>query len=87
MPQRFRVKLDLAVIRKHLSREEGRAVNAQQTKRWLQEAGFAAVGTEWEVNEPDLGQVQPSEVLEIHTVQVKVSTHVAKSPRKTARRV
>ena len=66
MSKRLRVKLDLAVLVKHRSKEEGRAVSETEVFEWLSEAGFTRDGaTHWIVMERDLGQVEPDEVLEV----------------------
>jgi hypothetical protein len=68
---RLRVKLDLPAISDHLSREEGRRFSEQEVRTWLQEAKFTldaantAAGERWIVNEADLGQLEPSEVLHV----------------------
>ena len=65
---RFRVKLDIPAIARHLSREEGRDIHQDEIHTWLQEAGFIqdpANSDLWIVSEADLGQVNPSEVLSL----------------------
>lgn len=69
---RLRVKLNLPTITDHLSREEGRRFSEQEVRTWLGEAGFTldaaanTVGDEaWLVDEADLGQLQPSEVVDV----------------------
>jgi len=66
MPSRVRVKIDLARLKAHLSREEGRPLSDEEVVRWLQDAGFVS-GREgyWIVAESELGHLDPSEVLEI----------------------
>ena len=64
-PRRVRVRLDLSSIAAHLSRDEGRAVTQDEVIRWLKDAEFNPVDGWWHTNELDLGQVDPSEVLEI----------------------
>ena len=64
MSHRVRVKLDLPVLISHLSREEGRDVPAAEVLQWLEDAGFSRDGDYWFVSEADLGQVDPTEVLE-----------------------
>ena len=62
MPKRVLVDIDLTLLGANLSREEGRAVSENEVRQWLLEAGFKAHGGLWVVNEPDLGQLDPSEV-------------------------
>jgi hypothetical protein len=73
MHARFRVRLNIAAICQHLSREEGRSISQDEVVIWLQEAGFTrhpeASRDEWIVSEPDLGQVDPSEVLAIEPLE------------------
>ena len=65
MSNRVRIKLDLPLLIAHLSREEGRDMAAAEVLQWLQDAGFSPDGDYWTVTEADLGQVEPSEVLEV----------------------
>jgi hypothetical protein len=68
MLNRVRIKLDLPLLVAHLSREEARAMSEQEVLQWLVDAGFSRDGDCWIVSEADLGQVDPSEVLEIDTL-------------------
>jgi hypothetical protein len=63
--RRIRVKINLPVLIGHLTREEGRHVSEADTLRWLEDAGFARKAEHWIANEADLGQLDPSEVLEV----------------------
>jgi hypothetical protein len=68
---RFRVKLNIPAVVRHLSREEGRSISEDEVFTWLQEAGFtrdAANPELWIVSEADLGQVDPSEVLSLNPI-------------------
>jgi hypothetical protein len=69
MGKQLLVQLDLAVLREHLSREDRRAVSEAEVRRWLQDAGFTPRGDRWVVNERDLGQVEPSEVISVEDVE------------------
>lgn len=69
MIKRVRIKLDIPAVVAHLSKEEGRALSTEEVLRWLGEAGFVRDGAYWNVAESDLGQVEPSEVLEIESVR------------------
>jgi hypothetical protein len=64
MAKKLFVQLDLDLIRRNLGREDGgREVSEAQVRAWLVDAGFEPWGEGWLVNEPDLGQVEPSEVI------------------------
>jgi hypothetical protein len=65
MAQRVRVKLNLPVLLKHLSRERGSKVTAIDAYKWLREAGFKRHGPCWVVKQADLGHLDPSEVAEV----------------------
>jgi hypothetical protein len=66
MNPRLRVKLNLAAIVDHLSREEGRALSQADVLAWLSDAGFTRGDDDWWiVREADLGQVEPTEVTQI----------------------
>jgi len=62
MPKRVIVDINLSAVAANLSREEGREVSEQEVLRWLHDAGFRPHGSYWAVDEPDLGQLDPSEV-------------------------
>jgi len=69
MLRRIRVKINLSALLAHLSREEGRAVSRDQATQWLSDAGFSHSDDDfWLVDENDLGQLDPSEVLEISSI-------------------
>jgi hypothetical protein len=66
MARRLRVRLDLPAIATHLSKENEKMISIEEVVRWLQDANFVRQDeTYWIVSEPDLGQVNPSEVLEV----------------------
>lgn len=66
MPHRVIVDIDLVALAANLSREEGgRPVGEGEVRQWLRDAGFAPHGDRWIVSEPDLGQLEPAEVLSI----------------------
>jgi hypothetical protein len=70
MSPRLRVKLNLAAIVDHLSREEGRAHNRDDVLAWLSDAGFTRGDDDWWiVSEADLGQVEPTEVTQIEPLK------------------
>jgi len=67
--RKLRVKLDLRRIVAQLSREDQRRMTEEEVLEWLRDAGFVRESaTHWIVAEADLGQVQPSEVLECEPV-------------------
>lgn len=65
MARRLRVKLNLPLLAANLSKEDARTVTEAEVSQWLRDAGFAQSGEWWFVAEPDLGQIDPSEVLAI----------------------
>ena len=66
MQRRLRVKLNMPVLIANFLRDERRALSEQEVTTWLKDAGFFQhEETYWIVSEPDLGQVEPDEVLEV----------------------
>ena len=66
MSRRLRVRLDLARLIANLSRDEQRQMPEEEVLQWLSDAHFTRQdGNYWIVSESDLGQVDPSEVLEV----------------------
>jgi hypothetical protein len=69
MVRRFRITIDLPRLRENMSRQEGRALSDTEIRQWLQDAGFApAIDETWIIDEPDLGQLDPSEVQSVEEV-------------------
>ena len=68
MPKRVIVDIDLSVVAANLSSEERRPVDEQEARQWLLDAGFRPHGGRWIVAEPDLGQLDPSEVRSLDDV-------------------
>jgi hypothetical protein len=68
MPKRVIADINLSVVAANLSEEEGRAVDEAEVRQWLHDAGFRPHGERWIVDEPDLGQLAPSEVRSIEFV-------------------
>ena len=65
VPRRLRVQLNLPLLIANLSRDEGREMREEEVLQWLSDAGFSRQDhSYWIVAESDLGQVDPSEVLE-----------------------
>jgi hypothetical protein len=63
--RRVRIKLDFAALLAHLSQQEKRQVGLEEALTWLEDAGFKREGDDrFIVAEKDLGQLDPSEVLE-----------------------
>ena len=65
----FRVQIDMPCLREHLSSEEKRSLSDSEIERWLTDAGFTRTGSGWLVKEPDLGHLEPTEVLTAEVVQ------------------
>jgi hypothetical protein len=66
MAKKFRVRINRSRLHKNMSKQEGRALTAEELNRWLEEAGFTHDGDDyWIVSEPDLGHLDPSEVLSV----------------------
>jgi hypothetical protein len=59
----FLVRIDLELLRQHLCAEDAREVTLAEVERWLLDAGFIRSGDGWRVREPDLGQLDPAEVI------------------------
>jgi hypothetical protein len=59
------VKLDIPRLVANLSKEDARDTSEAEVTQWLDDAGFSRDGEWWLVSEADLGQVDPSEVLEV----------------------
>ena len=70
--QKLIVVLNIQNIRAQLSSADAVAYTDEDIRRWLREAGFEAQGEKWLVSDADLGHVDPSEVLEITTLDAPV---------------
>jgi hypothetical protein len=68
MNRRLRVRINMPVVIQHLSREEQRAVSTDEVRQWLEDAGFARLNDDWEVDEADLGHLDPSEVISVEPI-------------------
>ena len=64
MMSTFWVRIDVTALRTNMSREEKRDLSEAEVLAWLKDAGFVAEGDGWTVREADLGQLDPSEVVE-----------------------
>jgi len=72
MPRVFIVKIDLARLRANLSKQEGRQLRDREVEQWLADAGFRwKDDARWQIEEPHLGQLDPSEVVEAVVVDEK----------------
>ena len=69
MSRRLRVRLNMPRLIEHLSREEQRAVSVEDVNQWLTDAGFVKTNGGWEVDEPNLGHLDPSEVISVEAVE------------------
>jgi hypothetical protein len=68
MNRRLRVRINMPVVIQHLSREEQRAVSTDEVRQWLEDAGFARLNDDWEVDEANLGHLDPSEVISVEPI-------------------
>ena len=68
MNRLFQIRIDLSLLRNNLSREEGRDVSDAEVGRWLNDAGFKPTREVWIVEESNLGQLDPSEVISAEVV-------------------
>ena len=62
MTKKLLIRLHLDRIRANLAKEDGREWSDDDVRRWLVEAGFTPSDGGWLVDEPNLGQLDPSEV-------------------------
>lgn len=67
--RRFRILIDLRLLRENMSRAEGRSLRDGEVQRWLLDAGFRPDGDHWVVQEADLGQLEPAEVFAVEDVE------------------
>ena len=58
----LRVIINLDLLRQNLSKEHGRDWTHDEVIAWLADARFQRNGRGWIVREPDLGQLDPTEV-------------------------
>ena len=58
-----KVKIDLLILRENLSAADQRPVSDEAVRQFLIDSGFIPEGDYWIVEEKDLGQLDPSEVL------------------------
>ena len=68
MTRLFQIHIDLGLLRNNLSREEGRDVSDAEVGGWLNDSGFKPTGDGWTVEESNLGQLDPSEVISAEVV-------------------
>jgi hypothetical protein len=66
---KLRVKIDLSLLRENLSQEDRQPTSESQVRQFLLDSGFIPDGELWTVDEKDLGQLKPSEVLEVEPLE------------------
>ncbi len=66
MANRFRIRINWRRLLTNMSRQDGRAMSRDEVRQRLVDAGFTHDQDDyWFVNEPDLGQLNPSEVISV----------------------
>ena len=75
MDRSFRVRIDLAKLQSHLSREDNRDVSAGEVRQFLLDSGFKPDGEWWIVKERALGALDPSEVKEAEVLDDGSEAH------------
>ncbi len=69
MAQQLRIRINWPRLRTNMSKQEGRAMSEDELRQWLTDAGFIREPDDaWVVNEPDLGHLDPTEVVSIEDV-------------------
>jgi hypothetical protein len=64
--RKIQVRIDLQSLQSGLSREDATSYTASDIRKWLQDAGFTDAGEGWwVVDERHLGQLNPTDVLEV----------------------
>ena len=63
------VNIDIDKLRANLARADQRDVSAEEVLRFLADAGFSKTDRGWLVNEENLGQLDPAEVLSAEFVE------------------
>lgn len=61
----MRVKLDLPLLRIHLAAEDQQMISEEAIRQFLIDSHFSPHNEWWIVEEKDLGQLDPSEVVEV----------------------
>ena len=70
MGRKFRIAINWPRLRDNMSRQEGRRLSDVEVRQWLMDAGFIPAADEtWVIDEPDLGQLDPSEVRSVVEVE------------------
>ena len=62
---KVRVKIDIQLLQTHLSAEDKRPTSEAEVLQFLRDSGFTPTGDAWTVDEKDLGQLDPAEVVEV----------------------
>jgi hypothetical protein len=69
MGRRFVIRINLPALKASLEREDRQSYSEDMVMQWLNDAGFQRVGPDaWQVDEANLGHLDPSEVLEAEVV-------------------
>jgi hypothetical protein len=63
MNRQVRIRVNMPVLIRNMSREEGQPVSADDVTQWLRDAGFVQSNDYWIVAEVELGHLDPSEVI------------------------
>lgn len=62
---RVRVTINLSLIQSNLSTADKRPISEAEVRQFLVDSGFTPDGDGWIVEEKDLGQLDPSEVMQV----------------------
>jgi hypothetical protein len=62
---RFRIRINLELLRENVSKAEGRVWSNAEVLQWLHDAGFTRAGEWWITEEANLGQLEPEEVIAV----------------------
>jgi len=66
MANKLRIRINWPRLLANMSKQEGRAMSREEVRQWLVDAGFTHDEDDyWIVKEPDLGQLEPSEVISV----------------------
>ena len=66
MANKLRILINWPRLLTNLSKQEGRAMSREEVRQWLVDAGFTHDKDDyWFVNEPDLGHLEPNEVISV----------------------
>lgn len=69
MGKQLRIRINWPRLLENMSKQEGRAMTRVEVEQWLTDAGFVHERDDfWLVSEPDLGHLDPSEVISAEDV-------------------